>query len=228
MTTKSVCPTIPQADLPRERILTHGAAVCSTTELLAACLGTGVAGEDAIALAARLLKDFGSLDELLTAPHSALIACHGLGGAKVCRLLAMHELAMRQAEQRMQSQDVFTDVQAVCRYLQRRIGHARREIFGCLYLDSRHRLLVWEALFYGSVNRAHVHTREVLQRGLELNAAAVILSHNHPSGNAEPSQADINLTTELVDLLKRVDIEVLDHVVVSPNGTTSFATRGLM
>jgi len=121
-----------------------------------------------------------------------------------------------------------TDATAVARYIRRRIGHKEREVFGCLFLDTRHRPIRWEELFRGSLNRAHVHTREVLRRGIELNAAALIIGHNHPSGVAEPSHADLSLTRELKDLLARVDIVLLDHIVVATGGAVSLASRGLL
>ena len=213
---------------PRERVLRQGAAAVSSIELLAVVIGTGSPGEDVNQLAQRLLQQFHSVDGLLSAPKEVLLQVRGLGIAKVARLKALHELNMRQSEEKMDAGVSFSDVNLVARYIQRRIGYRSREVFGCLYLDTRHRLLSWEELFLGSVNRAHVHAREVLRRGLELNAAAVIFGHNHPSGVAEPSRADIALTQELTDLLRRVDIACLDHIVVAKQGSVSMLARGLI
>jgi DNA repair protein RadC len=116
----------------------------------------------------------------------------------------------------------------VARYIRRRIGHCQREVFGCLFLDTRHRPICWEILFQGTLNRAHVHSREILKRAMELNAAALVLGHNHPSGIAEPSAADLTLTRELKDLLARVDVAVLDHIVAAPRAAVSMASRGLL
>ncbi|MEM9621761.1 MAG: DNA repair protein RadC [Pseudomonadota bacterium] len=223
-------------DKPRERLLGASGAAgtgssagqLATVELLAVLLGTGSRGEDAVALARRLLATYTTLDRLLAATPAELLRLRGLGTAKVARLKALHELTLRHAEERMLAQRVFSDAMQVSRYIQRRIGHRTREVFGCLYLDTRHRFLAWEELFLGSVNRAHVHAREVLRRSLELNAAAVIFGHNHPSGVAEPSRTDLQLTGDLADLLRRVDVEVLDHVVVAPEGAVSMAARGLL
>ncbi len=215
-------------DKPRERLLAMGAHQVSSAELLAILLGTGSAGEDALALARRVLAGYGTLDRLLAASTTDLLTVRGLGYAKVARLKALHELTMRHGEEHMVADQVFSDVSKVARYIQRRIGYRDREVFGCLFLDTRHRMLAWEELFLGSVNRAHVYAREVLRRGLALNAAAVIFGHNHPSGVAEPSQADLQLTADLKGLLRRVDVEVLDHIVVSAGTTVSMAARGLL
>jgi DNA repair protein RadC len=213
---------------PRERLMQAGAQHLSSAELLAVCLGTGVAGEDAYALARRLIDEFGGLTALLAAAPERLLTCYGLGVAKVAVLKSVHEITVRQDFERLCMPRGLTDVDAVSRYIRRRIGHREREVFGCLFLDTRHRPLCWEDMFLGSVNRAHVHSREVLKRGIELNAAALIIGHNHPSGVAEPSGADLSLTRELKDLLARVDIIVLDHIIVAPGASVSLASRGLL
>ena len=176
----------------------------------------------------RLLLQFGGLDGLLAAPTEVLLDCHGLGVAKAALLKAVHELAKRSDEALLVRAQPLTDAGVVTRYVRRRIAHCRREVFGCLFMDTRHRPICWEVLFTGTLNRAHVHSREILKRGIELDAAAIVLAHNHPSGVAEPSQADIALTRELRDLLARIDIVVLDHIIVAPGSAVSLATRGLM
>ncbi len=181
-----------------------------------------------MAIAHRLLARYGSLEGLTGAPAAKLLTETGLGPAKVACLKALAELPLREIEEAARDRPLFSDASSVTRYIRKRIGHRSREVFGCLYLDARHRLLAWEELFYGSINRTHVHAREVLRRGLQLNAAAVVLGHNHPSGVAEPSQADLHLTTELKELLDRVDIHLLDHVVVARGSSVSMAARGLI
>ena len=168
-----------QDDRPRERLLRLGAQNLSTSELLAICIGSGRAGEDALAMSRRLLCEFGGLDGLLSASAERLLTCAGLGSAKVALLKAVHELRIHHSQTTLQRAEAFNDVHSVSRFLQRRMGHHEREVFACLFLDSRHCLIRFEELFFGSVNRAHVHSREVLKRGIELNAAAVILAHNH-------------------------------------------------
>ena len=131
----------------------------------------------------------------------------------------VHELTTR---------PVFNSSEVVRGYLRGKLARARREIFACLFLDSRHRLITYEALFQGTVDRASVYPREVLRRALELNAAAVILAHNHPSGVAEPSPSDIALTDSLRHLLSQIDVRVIDHLVVGRGAEVSFAERGLI
>ncbi len=220
--------TDPAPERPRERLLNHSAQPLSTAELLALCLGSGPPGENAVVFARRLLHEFDGLHGLLAAQPSALQACRGLGNAKVALIKALHELMCRHDESTLQLPEALSDASTVARYVCRRIGHYQREVFGCLFLDSRHRPLSWEILFQGTVNRAHVHSREVLRRAIELNAAALVLGHNHPSGVAEPSAADLALTRELRDLLARIEVNVLDHIVVARGTAVSLASRGLM
>ena len=214
---------------PRERLLQRGAEHLSAAELLAVCFGSGLAGENAVMMASRLLQRFGGIDGLLQAPMQELRACRGIGNSRVALVKAIHQITLRHAEERFnQQRESMSDVAAVSRYLQRRLGHEGHEQFACLYLDTRHRLIAYEVPFRGSINRAYVFPRPILKRCLELNAAAVILAHNHPSGVAEPSQADISLTRDLVDLLAKLDIKVLDHIVVAAQQTVSLAKRGLL
>lgn len=230
-TTSSALHRLPATERPRERLYRLGARHLTTSELLAICLGSGSGRHNVLGVAQQLLADFGSLDAILQATDDTLRQVSGLGPAKVALLKAMHELTLRHSEELLQSErggDLFADAATVSRYVQRRIGHAEREVFACLYLDTRHRLLRFEEVFFGSVNRAHVYPREVLRRALQLNAAALILAHNHPSGVAEPSQADLAITRELVELLGRVDVKVLDHIVVAAHQTVSLAARGLL
>ena len=221
---------LPHIDLqpPRERLLDLGAQQLSAVELLAVLLGTGAPGMGVLELARELLSRFGSLDSLLHQSSADLLAIDGLGWAKVARLKAAQELSLRVAEEQLQAGVAFQDPGSVARYIQKRLGHRSREVFGCLFLDTRHRLLAWEELFLGSIDRAHVHAREIVRRALMLNAAAVIFGHNHPSGVAEPSAADLRLTEDLGKLLQQLDLRLLDHIVVSRSSSVSLAQRGLM
>lgn len=215
-------------DQPRERLFKAGAQSLSDAELIALCLGTGGTGEDAVSLGRRLLAEHGGIGGLLHASPRRLLMSRGLGYARVALLKAIVELQARQAEATLRQRPAFADAGAAGTFVSARIGYCEREVFGCLFLDSRHRLLGWDELFLGSINRAHVHAREVLRRAMEYNAAAVVLAHNHPSGNAEPSQADLHITRELESLLEKVDISVLDHLVVAGSGWVSLAARGLI
>ena len=202
----------------------------SQQDLLAVCLGVGSARQSARALAGDLLRRLGSVQAILQAPVTELMAVPGLGEAKVARLKALYYLMLHHDESTMRQQSAVTlsDAVTVRRYLQRQLGYQQREIFGVMFLDSRHQLIVFEVLFQGSINRAHIHARVILKRCLELNAAAVILAHNHPSGIAEPSQADVLLTQEVKDLCARIDVGLLDHVVVAGASSVSMASRGML
>ena len=216
---------------PRARILSSGAEHLTLAELLCVCFGFGSPGEDALTFARRLLMKFGDLDGLLQANVEALLEERGLGDARVAQLKAIHELTIRYSEERMHKEPVgelLNDAHVVARFLQLKMANAENEAFGVMYLDSRHHLLSFEIPFKGSVDRAHVYPREILRRCVATNAAAVVLAHNHPSGRAEPSHADIELTRGLVSLLKQIDVRVLDHIIVARWQTTSFAQRGLL
>jgi len=213
---------------PRERLLESGADALSDVDLLAAFLGTGVSGVPAEALAERLLARFGGLSGLLNSAPAALMTERGVGPARVALLKALRALVERCHLEVLRAGPVFDSSSAVRGFLRSRLGCAPRELFGCLFLDSRHRLLSFEVLFSGTVDRATVHPREVLRRALELNAAAVILAHNHPSGIAEPSVSDVALTERLKDLLAHVDVRLLDHLVVARGNEVSLAERGLL
>jgi DNA repair protein RadC len=213
---------------PRARMARYGAAQMSTAELLALCLASGLPGENAVLLSQRMLKEFGSVHALLAAPIQQLLAVRGVGPAKAARLKAIHELSVRETEVQLKRTQSFSEPAAVARFLRKRLGHLGYEAFGRMFLNAKHEHIAFEILFPGSIDRTHVHAREVLKRGLELNAAALIVCHNHPSGNAETSQADIGLTRSLFDLLEQVERRLLDHVVVSVNTWVSLQLRGLL
>lgn len=216
------------AEPPRERLLRAGAAALSDAELLAVCLGTGDGRCDVLSFARRLLETFGGLRGLLRAPPARLATMRGLGPARVALLKAVLALGERQAEAGIADRPLLSDTRAVRHFLQHKLAGQEREVFACLFLDARHRLIGYENLFLGSVDRASVHPREVLKRALALNAAALILAHNHPSGHPEPSPSDLRLTEELRALLMQIDVRVLDHVVVGHGATVSLAERGLL
>jgi DNA repair protein RadC len=179
-------------------------------------------------LARDLLGQFGGLRPLLNADAAAFCAGHGLGHAKYALLQACLEMARRHLGEQLRRADPLTSPDATRRYLHARLRDLPHEVFTCLFLDTRHRVIACEELFRGTLDGASVHPREVVKRALQLNAAALILAHNHPSGVAEPSQADQQLTRRLTDALRLVDIRVLDHLVVGDGTTVSFAERGLL
>lgn len=216
----------PADERPREKLLQKGAVALSDAELLAIFLRTGLPGLSAVELARTLLHDFGSLKALIKAPLAQFCQGKGLGAAKYAQLQAVMELSHRCMQQSLQHEAVFTEPALVKRYLSQQLGSACREVFQVLFLDNQHRLLKSEALFYGTIDASPVYPRVVVQQALSYNAAAVILAHNHPSGVAEPSQADRNITERLQRALQLVDIRLLDHLVVGDGEVVSFAERG--
>lgn len=218
----------PAAERPREKLLARGVTGLSDAELLAVLLRTGTRGESAVALARRLLGDYGGLRALFASQAAEFCALPGLGEAKYTQLQAALELARRHLAEELERGDPLTDPAAAQRYLSARLRDLPHEVFACLFLDTRHRVIAFEELFRGTLNGASVHPREVVKRALSLNAAAVILAHNHPSGVAEPSAADRHLTSRLRDALSLVEIRVLDHFVVGDGSGVSFAERGLL
>jgi DNA repair protein RadC len=216
----------PRLERPRERLLAAGPAALSDAELLAVLFGTGTARSNAVDLARGALQAAGSLRVLLELPRHELTGLAGLGHARYAVLQASLELSRRYFRSRMERVGPIADPGAARHYLAARFKGERREVFACLFLDTRHHVIACEALFSGTLDAATVHPREVVRRALELNAGAVILAHNHPSGVAEPSQADHALTRRLRDALALVEIRVVDHLVVGDDEVTSFAERG--
>ncbi len=219
----------PLAERPRERLLAAGAAALSDAELLALLLGgSGLRGSNVVDLARSLLNAHHSLRELLSADRAALLARRGLGAAGYCRLQAALELARRHYAEALRTGPLLDSPAATHRLLIARLRDQPHELFCCLHLDNRHRLIAFDELFRGTIDGATVHPREVVKQALARNAAAVILAHNHPSGVAEPSQADELITRRLREALALVDIRVLDHCIVGDNGCLSFAEAGLL
>jgi len=216
----------PRSERPRERLLNSGPASLSDGELLAVLLGTGVRGENAAELARRLLEGWGSLAALLGASASELSRAHGIGPARAARLAAALELGRRYLEAPQDPRSTLAAPVDAARFFKARLLDLPHEVFCCLFLDTRHRLIRYEELFRGTIDGATVYPREVVKRALAHNASAVILGHNHPSGVSEPSEADRSITLKLAKALALVEIRLLDHVVVSRGGHVSLAERG--
>ncbi|MFN2348323.1 MAG: DNA repair protein RadC [Thioalkalivibrio sp.] len=217
----------PADERPREKLLARGAAALSDAELLAIFLRTGVTGKTAVDLARDLLARFGGLRPLLQADLDNFCAARGLGSAKFAQLQAVLEMGRRHLSEGLARGDALSSPEDTRRFLAARLRDYPFEVFACLFLDNRHRVIAFEELFRGTIDGASVHPREVVRRALAHNAAALILAHNHPSGVAEPSRSDEAITRRLRDALALVDIRVLDHVVVGDN-LVSFAERGLL
>jgi DNA repair protein RadC len=215
----------PLGERPRERLLAHGAAALSDAELLAVILRTGLPGKSAVELGRDLLARFKGVAGLFAAD---LTNVKGLGPAKRAQFEAAMELARRSLQDGMRSASALTSPGAVRDYLRLAISGREHEVFVCLWLDAQHRVIACEELFRGTLTQTSVYPREIVKAALKANAAAVIFAHNHPSGAAQPSQADELLTRNLKEALSLVDIKVLDHFVVAGHHALSFAERGLL
>ena len=218
----------PVSERPRERLLALGPAALADAELLAILLRTGVRGASAVDLARELIERFGSIGALLAADARLLAAVRGLGSAKLAQLQAVLELARRALREELSRADALSSPRAVRDFLRLALSGREREVFVALLLDAQHRVIAVEELFCGTLTQTSVYPREVVKAALRHNAAALIFAHNHPSGVAEPSNADEMLTRTLKTALALVDIQVLDHFIVAGSATTSFAERGLL
>jgi DNA repair protein RadC len=219
----------PRGDRPRERLIDRGAHALSDAELLAVVLGTGSSGANALDIARELLAHFsGSLRGLLTADAGVLLGRRGVGPARYATLMASLELARRHYCEALRAGPAMNAPAATRQFLTAQLRDRPYEVFCCLHLDNRHRLIHFEEVFRGTIDGASVHPREVVRQALRYNAAALIFAHNHPSGVAEASQADELITRRLRDALALVDIRVLDHLIVGDNNCLSFAERGLL
>ncbi|MFV1983574.1 MAG: DNA repair protein RadC [Thiohalomonadales bacterium] len=218
----------PVAERPREKLLQQGCLALSDAELLAIFLRTGSKGKTAVDLARDLLHSFGSLRALLTCDLDEFTQHKGLGTAKYAQLQAVLEMSRRHLSESMIKSDILTDPAATKQFLHAKLRDYDHEVFAALYLDSQHQVIHFEELFQGSIASATVYPREVVKNALKHNAATVIFAHNHPSGIAEPSQADQQITQKLKSALALIDIQVLDHIIIGDSDCTSFAERGLL
>ena len=220
---------LPPDAMPREKLLARGAAALSDAELLALLLRTGTAGRTVLIMAQEVLEHCGGIAGLLNASAAQLKSIKGLGGtAKRAELLAVMELARRAINQQMQQRPHLNQPELAAQYVQMHMAHLPHESFAVLFLDTQHQLICMETLFTGTLNQTSVYPREIARRALHHHAASVLLAHNHPSGCAEPSTADIALTRHLQQALGLLEIAVLDHLIVAQGRTTSMAQSGLM
>ena len=217
----------PAAERPRERLLAGGAQVLSDAELLAVLLRTGFRGKSAVELARDLLQQFGSLSRLLE-EGPKLTRIKGLGEAKSAQFVAAIEIARRSLQEDLKAGAALTSPGAVRDYLRLALSGRPHEVFVCIWLDAQHRVMTFEEPFRGTLTQTSVYPREIVKMALRINAAAVIFAHNHPSGAAQPSQADELLTGNLKEALALVEVKVLDHFIIAGNQAISFAERGLL
>jgi len=215
-------------DRPREKLLLRGPAALTDAELLAIFLRTGTPGKSAVDLARDLLADFGSLKAMLDADRQRFCKANGLGDAKYTQLQAVLEMARRHFKEVLQRGNALTSPEITRAYLSAQLRGYSYEVFACLFLDNQHRVIQLDELFRGTIDGASVYPREVVKKALQHNAAAVIFAHNHPSGIAEPSQADRHITDKLKQALALFDIRVLDHFIIGDGQPYSFAEHGLL
>ncbi|MDG6897325.1 hypothetical protein A6A19_04795 [Actinobacillus delphinicola] len=214
--------------MPREKLLTFGASALTDEELLAIFLRTGTKNCPVLQLAHNVLAEFGSLRELISADKKTFCSLKGLGITQFIQLQATTEMTKRYLEQEMRTQQIFTEAKVARLYLQSELAHREREVFFVLFLDNQHRLIKSEEMFLGTVNCAMVYPREIIKTALYCNAAALILAHNHPSGLAEPSNADRSITLDIQKVAKFMNIRVLDHFIIGKGCYFSFAENGCL
>jgi len=213
---------------PREKLLRQGAAALTDAELVAVFLRTGMVGKSAVDLGRELLDRFGGLSGLCRADKKSACAAPGVGEAKYALLQAVMEMARRTLDEDMKAGDALDSPEAVRAYLRLILHGKEYEVFCCVFLDAQNRVIAVEELFRGTLTQTSVYPREIIKRALFHNAGALILAHNHPSGVAESSQADRQLTRRLAEALALVDIRVLDHFIVAGASSLSFKESGQM
>jgi DNA repair protein RadC len=218
----------PQEDRPREKLLAKGEAALTDAELIAIFLNTGTKGRTALDIAKELVMEYGGLKKLLRVPATTLIAKHGMGRVKYAALRAAVELGRRYLQEQLPVGTVLNNSRATQQFLADRMRENNNEVFACLFMDNHFRMICFEELFHGTINEANIYPREIVRRGLAHNAAKIILAHNHPSGKANPSAADQEVTQLIKQALSLVDIEVVDHVIIGNPGNFSFAEAGLV
>jgi len=219
---------LPKPVDPRSKLRKHAATSMSEAELLAVLFQRGPEADPALDLSARLLTRFGGLRRLLHAGHSDLAAERGIGDARLAILRALPELARRYFEETLPMGEAIRSPADTETFLMARLRDRPHEVFCCLYLDNRHRVILFEELFRGTIDGTSVYPREIVKQALAVNAAAIILAHNHPSGVAEPSQADERITRRVKSALDLVDIRLLDHLIIGDGTSTSLASRGML
>lgn len=218
----------PSSERPREKLLQCGAEQLSSAELLAIFLRTGIKGKSAVDLARDLINHFGSLKNLFNASPDEFFKAPGLGAAKFAQLQAVLEMSRRYFFEEMKSKPILNNSKETKNYLLAKLNHYQQEVFGCLFLDVKNNIIDFELLFKGTIDRATVYPREIIKAALSKQAANIILAHNHPSGNVEPSQSDIELTQQLKKALQLVDINLLDHIIVGKAGALSMVEASVI
>jgi DNA repair protein RadC len=215
----------PANERPREKLLEKGPESLSDAELLAVLFGHGIRGQDAVSFSRSLLLQFGGLRGLLNQTNGAFGNVRGLGQAKVAMLFAVREIGLRQLREKMIGQNFVRSPQAVTDYLTAALRDQKREVFKVLFLDKALRILGERDLFFGTIDEAAVHPREIVKAALEFHASSLVLVHNHPSGKVEPSREDYEITQKIKAACQTVSIRILDHIIIGENQYFSFSER---
>lgn len=213
----------PHQERPREILLKRGAETLSDAELLAVFFRNGYKGKTAIDLARDSLKQFGDLRQFLGLTQSQLQQIKGIGAAKIALLQAALELGKRYLKIQLEQQDILNNPEASLDYLKAKLSGKRHEVFACLFLNTQYHLIAYEELFQGTLNQTAVYPRVILEAALKHHAAAVIISHNHPSGQVEPSLADKYITLDIQKALELVDIKLIDHIIIGGGRNLSYS-----
>ena len=215
----------PAGERPREKLLEKGPESLSDAELLAVLFGQGVRGQDAVSFSRGLLVRFGGLRGILTQQAAAFRNVKGVGAARTSMLFAVREIGLRQLREKMIGQNFVRSPQAVTDYLTASLRDQKREIFKVIFLDKGLRILGERDLFYGTIDEAAVHPREIVKAALEFHASSLVLVHNHPSGKVEPSREDYEITQKIKAACQTVSVRVLDHIIIGENQYFSFSER---
>ncbi|MGX5172786.1 RadC family protein [Aliikangiella sp. IMCC44653] len=218
----------PATERPREKLLNQGANTLSDSELLAIFLRTGIPGKNVIELARDILVHFGSIKKMFSADINSFCQLKGLGEAKYVQLQACLEMSQRFLAEELALGNAISNPQQVKSFIQTQLVREKNEVFAGLFLDNQHRVIHYEALFFGTINAASVHPRVLVQKALKYNAAAMIIAHNHPSGVAEASLSDIDITQTIKSALELIDVRLLDHLIVAGHQVVSLAEQGKM
>ena len=215
-------------DRLRSKLLARGADALDDYELLETLLFAFIPRRDVKPIAKDLLKTFGSLSAVLASPPEKLTAVSGVGETAAIYIKAVSAIASRAAREEIAQRPVISSWDALLAYVRSELQHEPREQFRVLFLDRKNQLILDERMSVGTVDQAPVYPREIARRALELSASALILVHNHPSGDTTPSRADIDMTREIIDALLPFEIKVHDHLIAGRSGVTSFKSSGLI
>lgn len=218
----------PEDDRPREKLLQKGAYALSDAELLAIVLRTGIKGKPVMDLALEALSQFGGFRKLLNANYEELKKLKGLTLSRYITFQAIKEINTRYLFEKVKKQGILKNSQDTRRLLFSKFRDAQKEIFAAIFLDCQNQVIALENLNFGTVNVTHIYPREFIKKVLKYNASRIILIHNHPSGLVAPSEHDIEMTKKIINALKFIDVEVLDHLIVGENDIFSFAEQGLL